>query len=157
LSALEKLVLAFIVSISFVSLLTAGLSLFTTSYLFYATAISLGLGSILVLIPLARRFSLLGWVWPTVRRGSLSLLVAILIYSVMLIVLFWSVPYYPTAEASDLLYHARVIQAIVEGNARPELLQANYPIGLHFVTAVLASLLQALPLDALRILISSVS
>jgi len=75
----------------------------------------------------------------------------------MLIVLFWSVPYYPTAEASDLLYHARVIQAIVEGNARPELLQANYPIGLHFVTAVLASLLQALPLDALRILISSVS
>lgn len=152
---LEQATLAFVISVALLSLLTAGLSLFTVHYLLLSLIISL-VGSI----------AILGlYVWKnrvrSIRRLSLKplpkpLALCLLIYVFLLVAGFWATPYYPPTEAPDLLTHAQVTQAILVGGGRNALLHEGFPIGLHFVSALAAYVLQVGSLDAIRIVTSPV-
>jgi hypothetical protein len=78
------------------------------------------------------------------------------IYVVVLVSLFWSSPFYPTADADDPITHAQVVEGIINGLGRTLLLHSDFAIGMHFVSAVLARLLAVDSLDAIRFLLSMV-
>ncbi len=87
---------------------------------------------------------------------SVPLLLCLSVYAVFLLGLFWSAPHYPTSLAVDPLAHAQITQSILDGDGRSELLHANYPVGLHFVAAILMALLGLNALESLRLLASLV-
>jgi hypothetical protein len=86
----------------------------------------------------------------------LSVIATACIYIVVLVSLFWSSPFYPTADADDPITHAQVVEGISNGLGRTLLLQSNFAIGMHFVSAVMARLLAVDSLDAIRFLLSVV-
>jgi hypothetical protein len=75
---------------------------------------------------------------------------------VVLVSLFWSSPFYPTADADDPITHAQIVEGISSGLGRTLLLHSNFAIGMHFVSAVFARLLSVDSLDAIRFLLSLV-
>lgn len=156
-SFLQKLVLSFVLSISISSLLAAGLSLLNTGYTFLSTAISIILSTIVVGIFLAKRRPSTN---PTFRlsfgRNSLPPLTAIAAYAVVLVLLFWSAPFYPTTDANDPVFHAQVTEAVNKGEGKNVLLHANFSVGLHFASSTMGSLLSVDALQSLRILLSLV-
>jgi hypothetical protein len=154
-TAVEQATLAFVISLAFLSLLTAGLSLVTQQYLLVSLTISIGVS-----------LAILGFYMLRKRQGPIHfsgfkslpkpLLLCLLIYVILLVTSFWSAPYYPTAEAPDLITHTHVTQAILTGDGRNVLLHGNIPVGFHFVAALVAYVLQVGSLEALRIVTASV-
>jgi hypothetical protein len=157
LSTLEKVLLSFVLSICFSSLVAAALAFLTPSYLLLSTVLSLGGTAVLIVAYVGRRrptkpakqqrFSL--------STGSRALDFCILAYAVLILGLFWSAPYYPTAQAPDLLTHAQLISSIVSGEGRNVLLESGYPFGLHFAAAIISSLVNIGALQALRVVASA--
>ena len=154
-SIAERLALSFIISVSFTSLFTAGLSLVTSHYLSYSVGGSLGLSLILLILSF-RLGNLFRRSLPKLDRTMLPVISTACIYVVVLVSLFWSSPFYPTADADDPITHAQVVEGISNGLGRTLLLHSNYAIGMHFVSAVLARLLAVDSLDAIRFLLSLV-
>jgi hypothetical protein len=74
----------------------------------------------------------------------------------MVLLLGWSSPIYPTADAPDPIIHAQIVEAIMNGTGKVLLLHSTSPIGLHFASAVLAYLLGFNGLEALRVLLAMV-
>jgi hypothetical protein len=157
LSMLEKVVLSFVLSTCFSSLLAAALTFLTPGYLLLSTVLSLGGTAVVIVAYLSRRrprppakqhtFSL--------STGSRALDFCILVYAILILGLFWSAPYYPTAQAPDLLTHAQLTSSIVSGEGRNVLLESGYPVGLHFAAAIISSLVNIGALQALRIVASA--
>jgi hypothetical protein len=151
----ERLALSFIISVSFTSLFTAGLSFVTSHYLYYSVGGTLALSLILLILsfrhgnPLRRPLL-------KIDRTMLPVIATACIYVVILVSLFWSSPFYPTADAYDPITHAQVVEGISNGLGRTLLLHSNYAIGMHFASAVLARLLVVDSLDAIRFLLSIV-
>jgi hypothetical protein len=146
----EQVTLAFVISLALLSLLTAGLSLVTQEYLLFSLIFSVG-GSLtaLGLYILTRGFR-------RIRPSNLKslprlLLLCLVAYCILLAASFWSAPYYPSAETPDLINHTHLIQAVLAGDGRNVLLHGNTPVGLHFVSALMAYVLQLAPLESLRI------
>jgi hypothetical protein len=77
-------------------------------------------------------------------------------YMIMLLLLGWSSPIYPTADAPDPIIHAQIVETILSGSGRALLLHSTSPIGLHFTSAALGFLSGLNGLDALRILLAIV-
>jgi hypothetical protein len=155
LGALEKISLSFILSVSFTALLTAALSFLTSSYLLYSSIISLAAPAFVLLIFLLKGDCR----YPSLRLRmdweSVTLLVAICTYVVVLVSLFWSAPYYPSADSFDPVTHARVVNAILNGGGRNEVLHGEVGrAGIHFVAATLSGLFSIDALQSLRILLS---
>jgi hypothetical protein len=83
-------------------------------------------------------------------------LLCLLAFALFLAAYFWSTPYYPAAPAADALAHAQFTQSISSGNGRTVLLHANYPVGLHFASALVMTLLGLNALESLNALSSLV-
>jgi hypothetical protein len=94
--------------------------------------------------------------FPKLNRGMFLVVAIACVYVVTLAALFWSSPFYPTADAFDPITHAQVVEAISDGLARTTLLHSNYPIGMHFVAAILGALVGVDSLTAIRLLLSVV-
>jgi hypothetical protein len=157
LSKLEKVVLSFILSLCFSSLLTAALTFATPDYLSVSVEISIVGAALVIGVYLAKQhphFSKPRSI--PLSTGSRALDFTILAYAVLIIGLFWSAPYYPTAQAPDLLTHTLVTNAIINGDGRSTLLTAGFPIGLHFVAATISTLIDIGALQTLRIVVSAV-
>jgi hypothetical protein len=152
LSSLETLAVSFILSVGFTALFAAGLSLVTSHYLYYSVGGSLGL-SLLLLITSIRRLRI---GLPKLNRAVFPVLAIACVYSVMLAMVFWSSPFYPTADSSDPVTHAQAVEAISNGFARTTLLHSNFALGMHFAAAVLGEMLGFDSLDAIRLLLSIV-
>jgi hypothetical protein len=156
LSALEKVVLSFVLSLCFSSLLTAALTFVTADYLFVSVEISIVAAVLVIGLYLAKQHTH----FSKPRRiplstGSRALDFAILVYAILISGLFWSAPYYPTAQAPDLLTHTLVANAIINGDGRSTLLTAGFPLGLHFVAATISTLIDVGALQTLRIVVSA--
>jgi len=150
---LGSIAFSFIFSICLLSLSSAVLSLLTRNYLFYTIAGATILPIILVIVYFQRRG------FGRFVHGadlSVSLLLCLGIYVAFLSGLFWSTPYYPTTPAIDSLAHAQIAQSILNGEGRSELLHANYPVGFHFVAAIVMALLGLNALQSVRLLASLV-
>jgi hypothetical protein len=157
LSKLEKVVLSFVLSLCFSSLLAAALTFATPDYLSVSVEISIAAALLVIGIYLAKehmQFSKPHSI--PLRTGSRALDFTILVYAILIIGLFWSAPYYPTAQAPDLLTHTLVTNAIISGDGRSTLLTAGFPIGLHFVAATISALIEVGALETLRIVVSAV-
>ena len=151
---IDSLGLSFTISVAFVSLITGGLSLLTTHYLSYSIDSSLGLSLIFLLVSLARhRAPFHPVIRPRFDRYMLLLGGTLCAYAAMLGLLSWSAPFYPTADAVDPVSHIQIVQAIGNGSAKALMLHANYAIGMHFVSAVLGSMLDIDALSAIRLLL----
>jgi hypothetical protein len=156
LSTLEKVVLSFVLSLCISSLLTAALTFATTDYLSVSVEISIVAAVLVIGVHLAKQHA--HFSKPRripLSRGSRALDFTILAYAILIIGLFWSAPYYPTAQAPDLLTHTRVTNAIINGDGRSTLLTAGFPIGLHFVAATISGLIHVGALQTLRIVVSA--
>ena len=147
-----------ILSVSFASLVTPALSLFTSSYLFYSLAISLALSAVLIgVFLLKNRDSIQTRPKLKIERKWLPLAVALMGYAALLLLLYYCSPYFPTAWASDAAAHASFAEAILLGGGRNLLLHnTSYPLGLHFVAAVISGTAGINVLDSLRLLLSLV-
>jgi hypothetical protein len=156
LSKLEKVVLSFVLSLCFSSLLTAALTFATPDYLFVSVEISI-VGAVLVIgVYLAKQHTHFSKPRSIpLSTGSRALDFTILVYAILIIGLFWSAPYYPTAQAPDLLTHTLVTNAIINGDGRSTLLTAGFPLGLHFVAAATSTLIDVGALQILRIVASA--
>ena len=155
---LEKIALSLILSVSFASLVTPALSLFTSSYLFYSLAISLGPSAVLIgVFLLKNRASIQTRPKLKIEKKWLPLAVALIGYAAFLLSLYYYSPYFPTAGAFDPIAHASFTEAILLGDGRNLLLHnTSYPLGLHFVAAVISSTAGINVLDSLRLLLSLV-
>jgi hypothetical protein len=156
LSKLEKVVLSFVLSLCFSSLLTAALTFATPDYLSVSVEITIVAAVLVIGVCLAKQHTH----FSKPRRiplstGSRALDFTILVYAILIIGLFWSAPYYPTAQAPDLLTHTLVTNAIVSGDGRSTLLTAGFPLGLHFVAATISTLIDVGALQTLRIVVSA--
>jgi hypothetical protein len=154
-SIMETLVISFVLSVSFTSLFTAGLSLVTSHYLSYSVAASLGLSLILLIASIRLRKPVRSSL-PKLNRAMFPVFATACVYAATLVTLFWSSPFYPTADAPDPITHAQVVEAISNGLARTTLIHSNYPIGMHFVAAILGALVGVDSLTAIRFLLSLV-
>jgi len=143
---------SFTLSICLLSLTSAFLSLVTSSYLVY----TISGAAILSAIAVAAYFWQRGFSKPLPEGVNVSalLLLCLAVYAVLLLVFFWSTPYYPTT--SDPVTHAQVTQSILGGDGRSVLLHTNFPVGLHFVAAILMMLLGTNALQSLAVLVSLV-
>lgn len=154
LGIIEKLSLSFLTSLCFSTLLAATLSLLTEQYLFYTKAISAlaSLTAIVILLFRTRpkiqspRF-VIGGDW-------ILLLTVIGIYAIILFSVWWSSPFYPSADAIDPVIHAGVTEKILNGQGRRVLLDSNFPTGLHFAAAFTGDLLLLDALSSLRLLVA---
>ena len=151
----ETLVISFILSVSFTSLFTAGLSLLTSHYLSYSVIGSLVL-SLVPLIASLRRQSIPRNPRPKLNHELILVVAIASAYAAVLASLLWSSPFYPTTDAFDPITHAALVHAISSGLGRTTLLHSNYPLGLHFVAAVWVGLLDVNSLVAIRFLLSVV-
>jgi hypothetical protein len=159
---LERIVLSFILSACFLSLLTAGLSLLTRNYLVVSTVIALAVSlGLVVLFSFNRIRSTrsLRLTAPSVKvgRDDLPLLICLATYAILLSLLFWSAPYYPTASAIDPVTHIRIAQAILDGEGKQMLLSSGYPLGMHFATVMFSTLLSLDVILSMRIYLSLVA
>jgi hypothetical protein len=154
LNAPAALVFSFILSICFLSVASASLSLLTSEYLVYTTAGALALPAIAMVVYFRRH----GFGNPFAKESSISplVLLCLVVFALFLAAYFWSTPYYPAAPAADALAHAQFTQNISNGNGRSVLLQSNYPVGLHFTSAIVMTLLGLNALESLNILSSLV-
>jgi hypothetical protein len=152
----EKLCLSFLLSVCISGLLTAGFSLITSNYILYSIVVSLGFSFTILGVFYMRGSLLIKKPLPNIDRNFLPVLATIGIYVIILLLLNWSAPFYPTADANDPITHAQLAKAIITGDARIVLLQSGYPTGTHFASAILASLLSIDALQSLRILLSLV-
>lgn len=139
-------------SICLLSVTSAFLSLLTSSYLVYTIAGA----AIVPTIVVAAYFWQRGFRKPVVASAGLPPLVlfCLVVYVLFLSVYFWSTPYYSTNP--DLLTHAQITRSILSGDGRSVLLQTNYPVGLHFVAAIITTLLGTNALESLNLLASLV-
>lgn len=154
LSLVGKVACSFLLSFCFLSLLTAGLSILTTNYLPYAAMISLiPLVVIAAFIP-RQRF---GPFEAKVGRELLPIVLVLAVYSVIILLHFWSAPFYPDAITGDPSNHAQVVADILRAEGRNVLLQSTYPTGLHFAVALFANLTSLTAIQALRVLVSFVT
>lgn len=146
--------MSFILSLCVVSVTSALLSLLTSKYLLYTIVLTLILPTVIGVVYLREHGfrKLLG----QSAKASPLLLLCIVVYILFLLAYFWSTPYYPYQTTSDPLTHAQVTQSIFGGDGRSVVLHTNYPVGLHFVAAVLMTLLAVNPLQSLSILASLV-
>lgn len=154
--SLEKVMLSFVLSICFSSIVTAALAFLTVDYLFISVAVSL-VGSLVVIggyLVKERRSLPKAHVIP-LSTGSRMLDFSILAYAILIMGLFWSAPYYPTAQAPDLLTHTQLTNAILGGAGRSTLLHATFPTGLHFAAAIVSKLVDIGALQSLRLLVST--
>jgi hypothetical protein len=152
LNILGTIAFSFILSICLLSLTSALLSLLTSKYLLYTIAAA----AILPTVVVAAYFRQQGFRKPLIEGASISplLLLCLVVYLVFLSALFWSTPYYPTGP--DPLAHAQITQTISGGDGRSVLLHTNYPVGLHFVAAILMNLIGMNAAQSLRVLVSLV-
>jgi hypothetical protein len=156
LSNLEKVVLSFVLSLCFSSLLTAALTFATPDYLSVSVEISIVAAAVVIGVYLAKQHTHFSKPRSIpLSTGSRALDFTILAYAILIIGLFWSAPYYPTAQAPDLLTHTRVTNAIINGDGRSTLLTVGFPIGLHFVAATISTLIDVGALQTLRIVASA--
>jgi len=153
---LETIVLSFILSVSFTSLSTAGLSFATPHYLSYSVTTSLVVSLILLILSLRYREWTRSSEPPRFNRALFPVFVLSFLYAVIFVALFWSSPFYPTTDAFDPIIHAQIVQAINSGLARTTLLHSNFAIGMHFVAAVLERLTGVNSITAIRLLLSMV-
>ena len=109
----ERLAISFIISISFTSLFTAGLSLVTSHYLSYSVGGSLALSLILLILSF-RHGNLFRRSLPKLDRTMLPVIATACIYVAVFISLFWSSPFYPTTDADDPITHAQVVEGILQ-------------------------------------------
>jgi len=149
-TAVEQATFAFVISLALLSLLTAGLSLVIQTYLIFSLIISIA-GALTVLGTYALRNRPKPIQFSGLKSLPKPLMLCLLIYATFLVTSFWSAPYYPTAEAPDLITHSAVIQVILTGQGRSVLFHENLPTGLHFAAALVAYVLQVGSLEALRI------
>jgi hypothetical protein len=160
--ALESIVLSFILSSCILSLASAGISLLTRDYLFVSEVVmlvlSLGIAGLYALnrmrlgqSPALRRISV------KVDRYDLPLLVALTTYAILLTLLFWSAPYYPTASANDPVVHIQLAQGVLNGEGKQMLLRSGYPIGMHFAIVIFSTLLQLDLMLSMRIYLALVT
>jgi hypothetical protein len=150
-STLEKVVLSFLLGICFSSLVAAALTFLTTDYLFTSVVISVVSALLVIGGYLIRRYpSLAKEHRVSLSTGSRAVDFSILAYAILILALFWSAPYYPTAQAPDLLTHTAITNAIIAGQGRSTLLHSDFPIGLHFLAAIVSSLGDVGALAALR-------
>lgn len=152
LNVLGAIAVSFLLSICLLSLASAFLSLITSNYLVYAIALALILPTIIVAAYLKKR----GFSARFAEGASVPplLLLCLVVYLLFLFAYFWSSPHYPTTP--DPLTHAQVAQSISRGEGRTVLLQTNFPVGLHFVTAIMITLLGMNAVESLSILASLV-
>jgi hypothetical protein len=154
LNALAALVFSFILSICFLSVSSASLSLLTSEYLVYTTVGALVLPAIAIVVYFRRHG--LGNVFAEGPSIPPLLLLCMLTFMLFLAAYFWSTPYYPAAPAADALAHAQFTQSISNSNGRAILLHSNYPVGLHFTSAIVMTLLGLNALESLNALPSLV-
>ncbi|MGD0175557.1 MAG: hypothetical protein ABSC50_01885 [Candidatus Bathyarchaeia archaeon] len=155
LNRIEQATLAFVTSLAFLSLLTAGLSLVTQHYLLFSLVISIA-GALAIIGVYALKNRPKPIHFSSVKSLPKPFILCILIYAIFLAASFWSAPYYPTAEAPDLITHTHLTQTILAGDGRNVLFHGNIPVGLHFDAALVAYVLQVNSLEALRIVITPV-
>jgi hypothetical protein len=156
LSKLERVVLSFVLSLCFSSLLTAALTFATPDYLSVSVEISIVAAALVIGVYLAKQYTHFSKPHSIpLSTGSRALDFTILVYAILIVGLFWSAPYYPTAQAPDLLTHTRVTNAIINGDGPSTLLTAGFPIGLHFIAAAISKLIDVGALQTLRIVVSA--
>jgi hypothetical protein len=156
LDILGSAALSFVLSICFLSLASAGLSLVTSHYLFYSTVLTLALSlGVIGLCAITHR-QIIPSKRTTLTESKLVLLLCVLGYVVFLVALYWSSPYYPTSYALDPLNHVQLVDGIFAGSGREILLHTYSPVGMHFVAAIIVELLNISALQSLRILLSFV-
>jgi hypothetical protein len=156
-SRLEMVLLSFVLSLCFSSLLAAALTFVTADYLL-VTATSMVVGALIVIAGFmaVHTPTFPKTVHLALTTGSRALDFSIFAYAILIIGLFWSAPYYPTAQAPDLLTHAAIARAITTGQGRVTLLHVDLPIGLHFAAAIVSSLSGIGALEALRVVASAI-
>ena len=154
---LEKIALSFVVSVSFASLFTAGLSMLTSQYFLYSVFGSVMLSLVLLLTRILRHRGPLHLVMHI--KSNRKIFVAVTTacaYVILLLLLGWSSPIYPSSDALDPITHAAIVDGIINGSGKVLLLHTTFPIGLHFASALLGRLLDLNGLGALRVLLAMV-
>jgi hypothetical protein len=154
LTLLGRLAFSFLLSLCLLSLLTAGLTTLTTSYLLCAALMPL---ASLVAIALVIRKSSFRSVKMKIGQEVLAVMVILLAYFFIFLLNFWSAPFYPNTVTLDPAIHAQFVTGILQGKGREILLRSAYPTGLHFAAALFASLTSLSALQALRIILSVVA
>jgi hypothetical protein len=154
LTLLGRMAFSFLLSLCLLSLLTAGLSALTTSYLLYAALIPLA--SLMVIALFVRKLS-----FPTVKvkigQEVLAVTFILVTYFFIFLLNFWSAPFYPNTVTLDPANHAQFVTDLLQGKGRDILLRSGYPAGLHFAAALFASLTSLPALQALRVILSVVA
>jgi hypothetical protein len=152
LNVLGAIAFSFMLSICLLSVISASLSLLTSTYLVYTIA-----GATIIPIIIAGAYfrrGVFGELLPERSSGSTLLLFCLAAYALFLLAYFWSTPYYPMNP--DSLTHAQITQSIANGDGRSVLLHTNYPVALHFVAAILMALVGVNAIQSLNILASLV-
>jgi hypothetical protein len=152
----QKLSLCFILSISFESLVPAGFSVVTPNYLMYSMVLLLGASATIVLVFLLRNRNALQISTPRLSRGCTPFLVTVAAYVAVLSTLYWTSPYYPSANAFDPVVHSVLIQEILQGEGKMLLLHGGYALGMHFATALLARVVPIGALGSIRVILALV-
>jgi hypothetical protein len=139
LNILSALAFSFILSICLLSVTSASLSFLTSAYLRY----TIGAALILPIIATVFHFSRNHFHDILTMEISVSplLLLCLAVYVLFLAVYFWSTPYYPATSTSDPFAHAQFTQSIASGEGRSVLLYSNYPVGFHFASAIMMSIM----------------
>ncbi|MGA2460011.1 MAG: hypothetical protein ABSF82_01120 [Candidatus Bathyarchaeia archaeon] len=154
LSLFGQAAFSFLFSICFLSFLTAGFSVLTADYLLYAGL--LPLTSLVIIVVHILRAGLRSFE-AKIGDGSLPLAVILVVYFFVILLSFWSAPFYPDTVTVDPANHAQFVTGILQGKGASILLRSYYPTGLHFTAALLASLMPITALQALRTLLSVVA
>jgi hypothetical protein len=149
-SLFGKAAFSFVLSLCFLGLSTASLSIVTSDYLLYAAILPLVALVIIVAFARGERFGV------KVGKELLPVGVVLAVYTAITLLHFWSAPFYPDAITDDPARHAQIVVDILQGNGRNVLLHSNYPTGLHFAVALFASLTSLSALESLRILLTLV-
>jgi hypothetical protein len=153
LSLFGKAAFSFLLSICMVSLLTAGLSVVTTDYLLYAGIVPLI--SLAAIAYYVRRSAVRSFE-AKIGEEFLPLVIILAAYVFIILLSFWSAPFYPDTVTTDPANHAQIIVDIIQGGGKRVLLSGSSN-GLHFATALLASLAPLTAMQALRLLLSCVT
>ena len=152
LRAYERVAISFVLSVCFSSLLTAAVTLVTSNYLFFSSAISLVAAVLAVGCHYYKaRPVLLRGQKIALSSSSRALDLTIIAYALLILAVFWTAPYYPAVGAPDLFTHFRVTNMIIEGEGRSVFLNADFPTGLHFTAALFSSLSQIGAFQSLRV------
>jgi len=154
LSLFGQAAFSFLFSICFLSFLTAGFSVLTADYLLYAGL--LPLTSFVIIGVYVLRAGLHSFEAKIGEEG-LPLAVILVVYFFVILLSFWSAPFYPDTVTVDPANHAQFVTGILQGKGASFVLKSDFPAGLHFTAALLASLMSITALQALRTLLSVVA